>query len=295
MAQARPLPRICIALGFPDLDRLLEHARREAEAGESFLEFRLDYLEHPERGAQAIHGFLEQYPDCIVLATCRRHQNRGKFNGSIEEEMRVLDVAVTAGAHAVDVEIESAEPAAAKLSLFRGRARLIVSYHNYEATPQLDTLFNRMTRIPADGYKIVTTARKPSDYGRVLTSRQSPPANAAGGAGHGRIGFPSRVLSAAFGGMYTYAAPTASQGTAAGQVCARQLRHLYRVDKLSRSEQDLRSGGRPGAALDFAGRAQPRLPIPAHGGGVSAVPGSARADARFLRAGRAGCRWRASA
>src|ERR1035441_8622830 len=91
MAQTRPLPRICIALGFPDLDRLMEHARREAEAGESFLEFRLDYLEDPERGAQAIRGFLEQYPDCIVLATCRRHQNRGKFNGSIEEEMRVLE------------------------------------------------------------------------------------------------------------------------------------------------------------------------------------------------------------
>ena len=53
MAQTRPLPRICIALGFPDLDRLLEHARREAEAGESFLEFRLDYLERPREGAAA--------------------------------------------------------------------------------------------------------------------------------------------------------------------------------------------------------------------------------------------------
>jgi 3-dehydroquinate dehydratase / shikimate dehydrogenase len=237
MAQTKPLPRICIALGFPDLDRLLEHARQEAEAGESFLEFRLDYLEHPERGAQAIHGFLEQYPDCIVLATCRRHQNRGKFNGSIEEEMRVLDVAVAAGAQAVDVEIESAEAAAAKLSLFRGRARLIVSYHNYEATPQLDTLLSRMTHIPADGYKIVTTARKPSDYGRVLTLAKGHPRTPLVVLAMGELGFPSRVLSAAFGGMYTYAAPTATQGTAAGQVCARQLRHLYRVDKLSRSSK----------------------------------------------------------
>ena len=76
---------------------LLEHARREAEAGEKFLEFRLDYLEHPERGAQAISGFLEHNPECIVLATCRRHQNHGKFNGSIEEELRVLDEAVLAG------------------------------------------------------------------------------------------------------------------------------------------------------------------------------------------------------
>ncbi|MGO4883577.1 MAG: shikimate dehydrogenase [Bryobacteraceae bacterium] len=237
MAQTRPLPRICIALGFPDLEKLLEHARREAEAGETFLEFRLDYLEHPERGAQAISGFLEHNPECIVLATCRRHQNHGKFNGSIEEELRVLDEAVSAGAQAVDVEIESAEMAAAKLGLFRGRARLIVSYHNYEATPQLDTLLNRMTRIPADGYKVVTTARKPSDYGRVLTLARSHPRTPMIVLAMGELGFPSRVLSTAFGGMYTYAAPTTTQGTAAGQVCARQLRHLYRLDKLSRTSK----------------------------------------------------------
>ena len=235
MAQNRPLPRICIALGIPDLDRLLEHARREAEAGEAFLEFRLDYLEDPLRGAHAIQGFLQTYPDCIVLATCRRHQNHGKFNGSIEDELRVLDAAVCAGAQAVDVEIESAEAASARLGMFRGRARLIVSYHNYEATPPLEALLSRMTRIPADGYKVVATARKPSDYGRVLTLAKAHPRTPMVVLAMGELGFPSRVLSAAFGGMYTYAAPTATQGTAAGQVCARQLRHLYRIDKLSRS------------------------------------------------------------
>jgi 3-dehydroquinate dehydratase/shikimate dehydrogenase len=237
MAQNRPLPRICIALGIPDVDRLLEHARREAEAGETFLEFRLDYLKDPIGGARAIRGFLESYPDCTVLATCRRHQNQGKFNGSIEEELRVLDAAVGAGAQAVDVEIESAEAAADKLNLFRGRARLIVSYHNYEATPQLEALLSRMTRIPADGYKVVATARKPSDYGRVLALAKAHPRTSLVLLSMGELGFPSRVLSAAFGGMYTYAAPSATQGTAAGQVCARQLRHLYRVDKLSRASK----------------------------------------------------------
>jgi len=235
MAQTRPFPRICVALGFPEFDRLLEQARREAEAGETFLEFRLDYLERPERGAQAIHAFLEHHPECLVLATCRRHQNHGKFNGSIEDEVRVLDMAVGAGASAVDVEIESADSASARLGLFRGRARLIVSYHNYEATPPLDAVLNRMTKVPADGYKIVTTARKPSDYGRVLALAKTHPRTPLVLLAMGEMGFPSRVLSLVFGGMYTYAAPTSSQGTAAGQVSARQLRHLYRADKLSRS------------------------------------------------------------
>ena len=111
MAQTRSLPRICIALGLPDVPTLLEHARREAESGEIFLEFRLDYLSAPCKGAEAIPQFLEQYPDCILLATCRRHQNHGKFNGSVEEQFRILNLAVQHGAQAVDVEIETAETA----------------------------------------------------------------------------------------------------------------------------------------------------------------------------------------
>jgi 3-dehydroquinate dehydratase/shikimate dehydrogenase len=50
----------------------------------------------------------------------------------------------------------------------------------------------------------------------------------------GELGFPSRVLSPAFGGMFTYAAPIMTEGTAAGQVSAKLLRHLYHVDRLSK-------------------------------------------------------------
>jgi 3-dehydroquinate dehydratase / shikimate dehydrogenase len=51
----------------------------------------------------------------------------------------------------------------------------------------------------------------------------------------GELGFPSRVLSPVFGGVYSYAAPIFAEGTAAGQVCAGSLRHLYRVDRLGKS------------------------------------------------------------
>jgi 3-dehydroquinate dehydratase/shikimate dehydrogenase len=237
MAQKRPLPRICIALGLPDVPTLLEHARREAEAGETFLEFRLDFLSQPATGAAAIAGFLEQFPECIVLATCRRHQNRGKFNGSIEEQLAVLDLAIQNGAHAVDIEIESAEGAKDKLSQFNGRAHLIVSYHNFDATPPLDSVVNRVTKIPADSYKVVTTARKPSDNARILAAAKTAARHRMIVLAMGELGFPTRVLSPVFGGIYTYAAPMQAQGTAAGQVSARSLRHIYHVDKLDRASK----------------------------------------------------------
>ena len=222
-------------MGFPDAQKLLEHARREVNAGESFFEFRLDYLPAPEQGVAVIRKFLAAHPDCCILATCRRHQNHGKFNGSVEDQIRILDAALDAGARAVDIEIESAENAVPRLEVLRGKGQLMLSYHNYDGTPSPETVLRRMLRIPADGYKIVTTARKPSDNSRILALTKSHPRTPLVVLAMGETGFPTRVLAPAWGGMFTYAAPNASEGTASGQVSARVLRHLYRAEKFSRA------------------------------------------------------------
>ncbi len=228
------LPRICIALGFAEVDTLLAHARHEYDAGERFFEFRLDYLPDPQLGVAALRKFLARHADCTILATCRRHQNHGRYNGSIEEQVRILEAAIQAGAKAVDIEIESAENCAERLDSLQSRAYLLLSYHNYGGTPPLDSVLRRMTRVPADAYKVVTTARKPSDNFRLLALARGYPKTPTILLAMGETGFPTRVLSTAFGGLYTYAAPSTSAGTATGQVCARQLRHLYRVEKFTR-------------------------------------------------------------
>src|SRR5579863_4280434 len=235
MTQRRALPKICIALGLPDVPRLLEQARREAEAGENFLEFRLDYLRDPAEGAQAIAQFLESYPNCTILATCRRHQNHGKFNGSIEEQLAVLKLAIQHGARAIDVEIETAEVAPERCAALRTAAQLVVSWHHFETTPPLDPVLKRMLKVPADVYKLVSTARKPTDTGRILAASRLSPKIPLVTLAMGELGFPSRVLSTGLGAVYTYAAPAHVQGTAAGQVNARQLRSLYRIDKFTKS------------------------------------------------------------
>jgi len=234
MPQRISLPRICIALGFPEVDTLLAHARKEYEAGERFLEFRLDYLPAPEQGAAAIRKFLSRHADCTILATCRRHQNHGHYNGSVEEQVRILEAAIGAGARAVDIEIESAENCSDRLQSLRSQTYVLLSYHNYGGTPPLDTIVRRMSRIPADGYKLVTTARKPSDNYRVLALARTYSKTPMVLLAMGEMGFPTRVLSTALGGLYTYATPNAANGTASGQVCARQLRHLYRTEKFTR-------------------------------------------------------------
>lgn len=235
MLLRKNLPKICIALGQSDPERLLDLARHEAASGERFLEFRLDYLPRPLHGVSLIADFLKEYPECSVLATCRRHQNHGRFNGSIEQQLAVLTQAIGQGAKAVDVEIESAELAIPGVRDLAAHTTLVVSYHNFEGTPAMEPVLKRMLKVPADAYKIVTTARKPSDNGRLLGLSRLAPRTPMILLAMTETGFPSRVLSLAGGGMFTYAAPSLAEGTAAGQVCARSLRKLYRSDKLTRN------------------------------------------------------------
>ncbi len=166
-----------------------------------------------------------------MLATCRRHRTTESSTAASKISC-VLDLAVRNGAHAIDVEIETAEVSQDRLQQFRGRTQLIVSYHNFEATPPMDTVLNRMMKVPADAYKIVTTARKPSDNLRVLAAAKALP-NIRCRAGHGRTRFSHARAFSVFGGVYTYAAPMFAAGTAAGQVSAQFLRHMYPVEKLA--------------------------------------------------------------
>lgn len=234
MASRTTLPKICVAMGFPDAEKLLQHARRELQDGERFLEFRLDYLPDPFKGVEAIRTFLRENPEATVLATCRRHQNHGHFNGSIAEQIEVLEAAIQAGAQAVDLEIESAQAVDANLDGLRSRATFIVSYHNFETTPVMDAVVRRILRVPADAYKLVTTARKPSDILRTLAPAKAHARRKMILLSMGETGFPTRILAPLCGSLYTYAAPLSFEGTASGQVCAKVLRGLYRIEKLTR-------------------------------------------------------------
>jgi 3-dehydroquinate dehydratase / shikimate dehydrogenase len=235
MSTRAALPKVCIALGLPTVEKLLEQAEKEVAAGEHFLEFRLDYLAKPEQGLKAIKAFLEKHRDVSLLVTCRRHQNHGKFNGVIDDQIRILDAAIDAGAHAIDVEIETAEKTIPRLEHLRAKAHLVVSWHNYDGTPPLEPVLRRMMKVPADAYKVVTMAKKPSDAAKVLALQKAHPKVPMILLAMGETGFATRVLCNSLGSVFSYAAPNATEGTAPGQVSAKVLRQLYRIDKLTRN------------------------------------------------------------
>lgn len=229
----KTLPRLCVALGFPTIAELSQAAEREYKDGTTFFEFRLDYLTDPAAGVDLIRKFRRVHPDAQILATCRHRRAKGHFGGDPEKQLALLKGSAEASACLVDLEIETAEKTKTAITAIRALAPLIISYHNFQNTPSLEGIMRRLAKIPADVYKIATTARKPTDNLRVMQFVEHHELSPLVALAMSEVGAASRILMPSIGSLFTYAAPSEHAGTAPGQISARTLRSLYRSEKLT--------------------------------------------------------------
>jgi 3-dehydroquinate dehydratase/shikimate dehydrogenase len=199
-----------------------------------FIEFRLDYLSQPALGLAKLKTFVEFHPEALIVATCRRAANGGKFRGSIASQVDVLAKAANLGCHLVDIELETA--AQLKQSDFnrlRRSANLILSYHDFRGTKKLEETFAKMQEHPADFFKIVTTAN--SLYDNVVMMKfleKYSHAHSLIGLCMGEQGVISRLLCVRAGSQFTFAAANPGEETGPGQLTARALRDVYRIDQV---------------------------------------------------------------
>ena len=106
--------------------------------------------------------------DIPLIATCRI-----AGSASMQEAERRLRTAILAGAKYVDVELEAPAPMGKRL---RRAAResgttLIRSYHNFDETPDAETLAEMVTKcrvFGSDVIKVATMAHSPEDVARVM-------------------------------------------------------------------------------------------------------------------------------
>ena len=227
------LPKVCLALSGETAEDMVATAESMARDN-PFLEFRLDYLKQPLAALPKIHRFLETHQYVTAIGTCRRADNGGKFKGSLASQLEVLTKAQAAGCQIVDLELQSASKAKpGAIARLRSRAALILSFHDFRATRNLDETLAKMLKIPADFYKVVSTATTLSDNVAMMKFLQTQSGkHALIGLCMGEQGIISRVLSVRAGSVFTFAAVSADLKTAPGQVSARDLRSIYRIDQV---------------------------------------------------------------
>ena len=240
------LPKVCLALSGDTVEDML--ATGESMARDNpLLEFRLDYLKQPLAALPKIHRFLETHQYVTAIGTCRRAESGGKFKGSLVSQLEVLTKANAAGCQIVDLEIQSAVKSKREAIVrLRSRAGLIVSFHDFRATRNLDETLEKMLKVPADFYKVVSTATTLSDNVAMMKFLQTQSdEHALIGLCMGEQGIISRVLSVRAGSVFTFGAVSAELKTAPGQISARDLRSIYRIDQVDAASRVYGVAGDP--------------------------------------------------
>src|SRR3984893_13808410 len=239
--------KVCVAIIGSTAAEMLEKASAVVKET-PFLEFRLDYLDKPLLALPKFRHFFTDNTAATGIATCRRTANGGKFPGKVPEEIEILSKAAASGFHIVDLELESAE------SLKKGELQklretgvaLIVSHHDFTATKDLDGIFKRIEPFQPDFIKIVPTAKTLTDNVTLMRfiERMDDQSNIVGVC-MGDAGIISRVLGLRAGSAFTFAAATAGEETAPGQIAARTLIETYRIDQVDAATKVYGVAGNP--------------------------------------------------
>lgn len=181
------------------------------ESGEhEMAEIRLDRCPLSEEEIEELFSAT----DVPLIATCRQAED------SLAE--RKILRAVASGAAFADVETEA--PAVTikrvKSACREYGTRLIISFHEFEATPsgeELERVLSTALSQGADIVKIVTTACSPDDPATLYRLYRKAPQGRLIAFAMGPEGKPSRLECLALGAPFTYAALSEGEAAAPGQ------------------------------------------------------------------------------
>jgi 3-dehydroquinate dehydratase/shikimate dehydrogenase len=227
------LPKVCVPVTGTNAADMAEKAENLVRDN-PFIEFRLDCLSRPAEALSKIKRFSEYHPQVMTIATCRREVSGGKFRGSLASELDILNKAAASGCKLVDVELQSAlrcKPE--QLQRVRARAGLIISFHDFRATRNLEQTLAKMAEFPADFYKIVSTSTTLYDNVTMMRFLEEQSSRySLIGLCMGEQGIISRVLGVRAGSVFTFGAISPDEKTAPGQVTAQDLRSTYRIEQV---------------------------------------------------------------
>jgi 3-dehydroquinate dehydratase/shikimate dehydrogenase len=110
---------------------------------------------------------------------------------------------------------------------------MVLSFHDFRATKKLEETLEKMRGIPADFYKIVTTATTLSDNVLMMKFLETHgDRHSLVGLCMSEQGLISRVLTVRAGSVFTFASFSAGEETAPGQISTQELRSIYRIEQV---------------------------------------------------------------
>lgn len=224
---------ICVPIVGPTMEQALADIPR-AQRFADIIELRLDLI------SGADPPVLLKAADKPCIVTNRTKVEGGQFKGSEEERVKTLREAMGAGADYIDIEAGTPIHLLQPIMESKGKTQVILSFHDFSQTlDRLDEVYQTMSRMPADIFKIVTYARDIND--NVVIFKILEQAKKDGrkliAFCMGEKGEVSRILSPVLGGFLTFGSLDAGKESAPGQIPAAILKDIYRVDQERRGRK----------------------------------------------------------
>ena len=218
--------KICVAIPPQTVTEALDLIKKAENQHADFIEVRLDSLKEHNQLAD-----IAQCSNTPLIATNRSTKFQGKFYGNETERQKILMSAAKNGFEYVDVELSDPKLINVVSNLREIGAKPIVSFHDFNKTPnstQLNKILEKQIACGADICKIVTMAKSVEDNLTVLdfVSKACKKAKIVCFS-MGELGKPSRLLSPVFGAFFTLASLESERKTAPGQLTIQEMRSAY--------------------------------------------------------------------
>jgi 3-dehydroquinate dehydratase / shikimate dehydrogenase len=192
------------------------------------VELRIDYIPELQNAEACIEESLKRKTKPVII-TNRPEREGGKFNGSEQDRLRLLQKAIELEADYVDIEYDSI-----KQITRRGSSKIIISHHNFKETPHnLSKIYDDICQQKPDIVKIVTYANDITDNIRIfelLKTAKIPTISFC----MGELGYISRILTSKFGGFLTFASIEKGKESAPGQLTADELSKIYHFKNINK-------------------------------------------------------------
>ena len=211
--------KIAIPITATSMDEALKDMDKAAKVAD-IIELRIDYMDSPDLKK------LIGYSQIPKIVTNRTEYEGGRFHGSEKDRMAYLQEAINLGVEYVDIELNYYQ------QLDRKKTKLIISYHNFEQTPNnLDEIYKSIVRKNPDIVKVATMAKNYGDSLKMLDLIFGADKDIIGIC-MGQEGVITRIYGPALGGYVTFASLGEGKSSAPGQLNVGELRQIWRLLRL---------------------------------------------------------------
>jgi len=217
--------RIAVSAMGSTNDEMISSMNRIAEARADIIELRLDFLKEKSD----LEELLSEHIGIPKIVTYRSTLEGGKNSNVTEDErLAVFQQSIDLGADYIDVEFTSG----LYKQIEKVSTKLIVSYHDFSMTPDLNMLYDKIARTSADIVKIATHAQTRTDSLKMLelinqvSMRHGKPII---GICMGPEGMITREWGPAYGSYLTFASIDDKTASAPGQISIDKLRENWKA------------------------------------------------------------------